>query len=520
MNAAIFVSILLLVATPAMAGLGEVRKLLKENNAGKAAEVIAGLLVQKPDDPWLLYNAGVVAYAAKDYAKAEACWQQLASMELPEELRRQVWLQIGNASFRLAEASLKKQSESAIANLEQSREAYQVAIAQNPEGDVARKNLGFVQGQLEELYVGFARRLVSGAAHEKAHERAIGQLRAALDYQRKARDLDSQDPRHPKAEREIERALAARYLNKAGDEEKQGDRIAGQKSLDQPKLEAARQEFEKAIADYKQVQVFDAEIREGKEGEQRVTGKLANLFAKVGRQEQREGNARARQNAAKALESYSAALDHFDAALAVQSDHQDATAGRQEVMEAMERLHLQQGDRLARTGEEQLKKEPAEAVENLLGALSHFEQAKALNPDNPTIPPRIEHVRKLLPEGLVAMGQQEQKQAAEAEPTSVENAIAHLERAEVTYQKALQLAPDHQQAKEGLRQVQEDLARLRKKLPPPQPASDEQQTNRQKAEQQPSFTTMLEQMRAKQEKREITLRRQAGAKYDPALKTW
>ena len=177
-----------------------------------------------------------------------------------------------------------------------------------------------------------------------------------------------------------------------------------------------------------------------------------------------------------------------------------------------------------KTGEERIKKDPAEAVENLVGALNHFEQAKALNPENPTIPPRIEHVQKLLPEALVAMGQQEQKRAADAEPKSVEDAIAHLERAEAAYLRALQLVPEHQQAKEGLQQVREDLERLRKKLPPPEPTSDEQQTTQRRDQKQPSFATMLEQLKAKQEEREIILRRQMGAKYDPAqapgLKSW
>ena len=341
MNATICASILLLTALPALAGLGEVRQLVRQNQAGKAAEVMAGLLAQKPNDPWLVYNAGVVAYAAKDYTKADAYWQQLASMELPEELRKQVWLQIGNVAFRLAEPSLKQQSETALANLEQSREAYQVAIAQNPEAEAARKNLGFVEEQLEEFYVGLARRLVTDAGNEKSHERAIGQLRSALDYQQKATALDPQDPRHPKAEREIERTLAARFLKKAEKEEEQGDRIAGQKTLDKQKLDTARQEFEKSIADFKQAQAFNEELKEGKVGEQRVTAKLADMCAKAGRQEQREGNTRAKQNVVKALESYGTALDHFDTALAVQSEHQDATIGRREVKEAMERLHLQ-----------------------------------------------------------------------------------------------------------------------------------------------------------------------------------
>src|SRR5690606_16301678 len=119
-------------------------------------------------------------------------------------------------------------------------------------------------------------------------------------------------------------------------------------------------------------------------------------------------------------------------------------------LDAMEQLHLREGDKMTKSGEKKIRKNAGEAAVDLVGALDHFEQAQAINPQNPEIPPRIEHVRKLLPDVLVAMGQEEQDRAREAEPKSIPQAIAHLEQAEAGYDKALQIEHDNLPAKSGL----------------------------------------------------------------------
>lgn len=530
MKGAIAFSLLLVTAFPFWSKLDEAREFLRQNQPEKASESIARLLAKTPNDPWLLYNAGIVAYAAKDFAKADSIWQQLASMELPEQLREQVWTQIGNVSFRLSEPLVNQQPDAAVAKLEQSREAYRVAIAQSKENrsEAPQKNLVFVEKHLERVYAQLAARLVEDSKKEEAPEPAINKLHAALDYQRNATALNPQEPQHAKAERVIEQLLAERFVEKAGQSEKQGDRIAEQKSLDQSKLDAAQQEFEKARADFKQAQVFDADKVEAKEGVQRVIEKLANMLAKEGRRELRVGNVEAKVAPDQAMATYEQSLDHFEQALAAKSDHKDALAGREEVKKAMEQLHLQQGDKLAKTGEDQLKKSPADATENLLGALDHYEQAKSLNPENPTIPPRIERVKKLLPEALMAMAQREQKQAAQAEPKSIPNAIAHLERAEAGYDKTLQLQSENQRAKDGLQQVQDDLARLRQQLAQQTTQSEQQQQSKEKGQgqeqQQRSFQEMLAEVKAHQSPNDGKARQRVGVKYDPSknpgLKNW
>jgi hypothetical protein len=173
----------------------------------------------------------------------------------------------------------------------------------------------------------------------------------------------------------------------------------------------------------------------------------------------------------------------------------------------MEQLHLREGDKMTKVGERQIKKDVGEAVANLLGALAHFEQARGINPKNPEIPPRIEHVRKLLPDVLVKMGQEEQERAEEAEPESIPKAVAHLEQAEAGYDKALQLETDNLPAKAGLEEVREDLARLRKLLAKEPPQEEQQQQKSQRSKEEPSFAAMLAQVRAKQEEQQAAERK-------------
>src|SRR5687767_11632381 len=84
----------LLRAVSAWAGLEQERELIQRDPAAALIR-LQEQLAQKPGDPYLIYNTAVAAYAAKDFAKADEFWQQLAATQMPEPLREHVWLQIG-----------------------------------------------------------------------------------------------------------------------------------------------------------------------------------------------------------------------------------------------------------------------------------------------------------------------------------------------------------------------------------------------------------------------------------------
>lgn len=496
---------------PAVADLPFAEELLKKDPAG-AAEYLRELLAKTPDDPWLLYNAGVAAYAAKDFAKADETWQQLASAALPDGLSEQVWLQIGNVSYRLVQPQIEPQPDAAVARLEQSREAFRVALALNKRNKTAAQNLVLVEKELEKVYARLAKQLVADAKKEEWNrEKTIERLQAALSYAEQALALNPKSPEREAEKKEIEKLLAEALDRKAEVHEKTAD----QRNQDnQWERKNAQEELQKALDDFQQAQAVAPEDQVAKDGEKRVQEKLANSFDKAGRKEQQQARQEKRYDPQQAVETFEKALEDFQQALAQVPEHADAQAGEKEVKAELEQLHLDQGDKQAQRGEEQMRREPEQAAENLLGALENFEQAKGINPDNAQIQPRIDKVESQLAPLLTQLGQQAQKQGEQAErQDSPQNAIAHLEKAETSFDKAQQLEPGNEPAKQGQQQVQSALARLRQQMAQRNPPPGKPQPGKEQ-EAKESFESMLAKLKEDMKPLEVQARHHAGQKYD------
>ncbi len=497
--------------TSAFADVPFAQELLKKD-AAKAAEHLAALLAKSPDDPWLLYDAGVAAYAAKDFAKADETWQQLASVALPDGLSEQVWTQIGNVSYRLVQPQIEGQPDAAVARLEQSREAFRVAIGLNKRNKTAAQNLVLVEKELEKIYARLAKQLVAEAKKEEWNrEKTIERLQAALTYAQQAQALNPKDPTREAEKKEIEKLLAEALDRKAEAHEKTADQ---RNEGNQWERQNAQEELQKALENFQQAEAIAPEDKVAKDGEKRVQEKLANSFDKAGRKEQQQARQEKKYDAQQAAETFQKALENFQQALAQAPEHADAKAGEKEVKEELEQLHLDQGDKQAQCGEEQMKREPEQAAENLLGALENFEQAKGINPDNEKTQPRIDKVEAQLAPLLTQLGRQEQKQGEQAErQNSPENAVAHLEKAETSFEKAQQLEPGNEPAKQGHQQVQAALSRLRQQMAQrnqqpgkPQPGKPE--------EAKESFDSMLAKLKENMKPQEVQARHHAGQKYD------
>src|SRR5688572_23891619 len=390
----------------AWAGLEQERELI-QRDPGAAMTRLQEQLAQKPGDPYLIYNTGVAAYAAKDFAKADEMWQQLAATQMPEPLREHAWFQIGNVSYRLVQGQIESAPDSAVARLEQSREAFRVTLAFNKKNKTAQLNLALVEKELEKLYARLAKRLAEEGKKENYAPRAIEKLQAALTYAQQAESLNKQDPQRQEERKDIENALGQKFDQRAAQEEK----IADQRNPENNAWERkdAEEHLRNALADFQQAAALDAHDQVAQDGEKRVQEKLANLLAKAGRQDQREAQELAQNSPPAAMEKLDTALENFQEALAIQPDHADAQAGEKEVREQLEKMHLEQGDRLAERGEQQLPRNPENAAENLAEALQNFEAAQALDPQNGDVPPRIEKTEALLAEALTKAGQQQQE---------------------------------------------------------------------------------------------------------------
>ena len=497
--------------TPAFAGVPLARQLL-EQDAEKAAEHLAELLAKDPGDPWLRYDAGVAAYAARDFAKADETWQQLASTPLPDGLSEQVWLQIGNVSYRLAQPQIETEPDATVARLEQSREAFRVALAFNKRHKTAAQNLVLVEKELEKVYARLAKQLVADAKRDEWNfEKAVERLQAALSYAQQAQALNPESTVREAEKKQIEKLLAQALDRKAESHEKTADQRRPENEWERKN---AREQFEKALEDFQKAQAVVPDDQRAKDGTKRVEEKMANLFDKAGRKDQQQARAEKKNDPQDAAEKFEKALENFQEALAHVPEHRDAQAGEKEVKEELEQLHLDQGDRQAERGEQQMKREPAQAAENLLGAIEHFEQAKGLDPQNAKIQPRIDKAEAQLAPLLTQLGQREQKQGAEAERRDApEQAVSHLEKAESDFEKAQQLQPGNEPAKQGRQQVQAALSRLRQQLakrdqPPGKPQPGKPQ------EAKETFESMLAKLKEDQKPLETQARHHAGQRYD------
>ncbi len=273
------------VTAPAFGDVPFARELLKKDPAA-AAEHVAELLAKNPNDPWLLYDAGVAAYATKDFAKADETWQQLASVALPDGLSEQVWLQIGNVSYRLVQPQIEAQPDAAVARLEQSREAFRVALGLNKRNKTAAQNLVLVEKALENVYARLAKRLVADAKKEAwNHDKAIEQLRAALAYAEQALALNPKSAEREAEKKEIEKLLAEMLDRKAESLEKTADR---RNQDNQRERQNAQEELQKAIENFQQAQAIVPEDQVAKDGEKRVQEKLANSFDNAVRKDQQQ----------------------------------------------------------------------------------------------------------------------------------------------------------------------------------------------------------------------------------------
>lgn len=509
-----------LAAWSAHADLSEARRALKENQPQKAAAVLQQLQAQNPGDPWLAYNQGVAAYAAKDYETADQTWQALAARDLPKGLRDKVWVQIGNVSFRKGEPLEEKDPQTTMQLWEQSREAYRIYLVNCPKDKTVKHNLKVVELRLAKIHARLARQLLQEVP-KRPLDQQIEKMSAALDHERTAQTLDPQNEEYKQEVKQTEKELAQKYNQKAAQEEKKADSAVQNPNANQWERKRAEEELRKALSDFQEAKALDEQNKEAQEGEQRVQDKLAQLLARDGLEKQKEAQQAAQHNPEQAIEKYEQALEKYEDALALDKDQPVAAKGEPEVKEALEQLHMQRGDQQAKEGRQQKERNLAQAADKLMNALSHYQEALEINPENQEAPPKIEALEQELPPMLNELGERERQQAAQQENKSLEKAIAHLEKAATSFQRSQEVQPENNdQAKQGEEQTRQDLARLRQQLAQrnQKKAQEEQAKNKDKKQEdtQESFYSLLYQAKDEEKQREYEQSRRAPTeKYTP-----
>jgi tetratricopeptide (TPR) repeat protein len=435
---------------------------------------------------------------------------------MPDVLREKAWTQIGNVSFRLVQGQIEKEPDAALSRLQQSREAYRIALAFNKGNKTAVQNLSVVEAELAKVYSRLAKQLTDEAKKDTDVPRAVEKLDAALSYAQQSLSLAPKEKEQQEQKKDIEKTLAGKLDQRAALDEAVADRS----NLNLPTQRTEAQErLQNALTDFQRAQTLDKQDQVAKDGEKRVQDKLANLFNKAGRQDQSVAQRQIRNQPAQAIENLEKALENFQNSLALAPEHQDSQAGEKEVKAQLEQLRLAQGDRQMQQGERQLQSNPEMAAQNLENALENFETAKALNPQNPTIQPRIDQVQAMLPNVLAQLAQQQLQQAeAQEQNQNNQQALENFQQAEANFAEAQEMmqGQQQQQAQQGQQQAQAGIDRL-------QQAMAQQQGQGQKPGQQPGqqqsqseiagFQSMLAKLKQEMKNDEVRAQHSAGQKY-------
>jgi hypothetical protein len=438
-------------------------------------------------DPWTQYNRGVIAYAAGEFQRADDTWLDLAHQSLPRRLQPAVWFQIGNAEFRLGEPLEQSAPEQALECWRRSRDGYRTVLGMHRRHAAAQHNLALVEQRLARLNQRLGLDLHQRSESQPL-DRAIDLLREAVGHLSEAAQLAPADPTIRREAEAADQRLRERLLERARQAESRGDESA---KPNNPWSDAeAERAYRDALTDLAEVRTPAsgseqsgspedqpppsaardagstlANLREqAQTAAQRIERKLSDLLTRMGQREQQSGEADAPGNPEAALEHFDEALQHYAAALEVDPNHTAAQLGENEVRAAMERLHVQEGQRNLDRGIGATPQDVPRAARELTAALSHFEAGLELNPRNTDAAQGAAEARRRLPDVLARLGRIQQDAAERAEPQSAATALPLYEEAETSYRDALGLDAQHAPARKGLAQVEERMADLRQQL--------------------------------------------------------
>lgn len=488
------------------------------------AAFAASAFAEQAPEAWREYNAAIEAYRSGDFAKADEAWQRLSMLELPDTLRNKVWFQAGNSAFRIGERTLKGEPENSLRDWMRAREAFRVASANGPLREQAKLNLDLVERNLVRLNLDLSSKLEASTKNQSV-EKTVELLQAASVYAHQALEIAPNDGDSKKAVERTEKGLREALQKKGRQEEKKADDAL--KRGNQWDISEAKKQFNEALTD------FDAGLALApKDGvlnsdRIRVAEKLAKLHAAQGTAEKKRGDQSAQWDPDDAEKRYRSALDEFDQSLAVkQFNNPEAEQGREDVLKALERLQIREGDQLAKQGREDIPRNAERAADELGEAAERFQEAMNLNPQNQETPPKLEAAKKDLSPLLESLGRKEQQRAQQAEKRSAQEAVQHLEKAQSAFDKAQQADPKSESAQQGADQVQKELDRLRQKMAQqeqPKPGQEGKEGQKGKegklAKAGQELAEMLEELKREQTPEQERQRRRQDRFHPPAPRT-
>jgi len=453
-------SVVLLFVTTAFAGV-DVPLLQKKLSQGQAAEVRAELdreLAKQPENPHLLYNRAITAYAEGRFEEA------LLDLDIVENARSKSLVakarfQKGNADFRLGLNARTNDLDVAISRWKQSIANYDALLKDNPKHTDARKNREQARKLLLETLLKKAQEnLQKGQQQPQPAEQRIQKLRNAMEQFHDANEMkpEGQQAQEAQAGEEKSKDLLAQALAEEGTRKTLASNMVMPKANepmvmqpDVPQIQEGVNMLEDASALKPEDQNIAKQLDAGRE---RLANALAmqaltykNIEPQIPRMDDKLGILRM-------------GMELTEKALKQKPNHQMAKEVQEQIKQRLAQLHEQRGDELEKQSE---NAELEQQAQQLSEALDHFQQASELQPQQKQLPQKAQKTQQKLEQALEQLGDKLMKKPGDQE--SPEGEVTRLEGAEQALNELQSLKPSEKTAKKA-QQVGEQLGEARQKM--------------------------------------------------------
>ena len=436
-----------------------------EGRAAAALGILEAALERDPDNPRLLYDHGVAAYAAGRFEEALLSFDR-AETSGRKWLSRRARFQMGNAGYRIGLEARAKNLEETIARWRESLRDF-AEVLKGSEDPRARDNFEFVRRELLALLLADARRNQTEARQPgQAPGERIEKLRNAFERFTDAQETDPDNAEAQQGEQETRAELAA-ALAMEGSRKSQSVRLVQPRPNEAPVPRPDYKEISEGVAmleDATTLQPENEAIEKALEqGRERLANALTfNARILMAQELQMPWPKEKLAILRMAKELVEKALDEVPQFRPAEETLEAVNRRLAEVME-------EQADQLVQQTPQGNLEQQAQWLSQ---ALDFYQQASDLQPQNDGLPQKADSTQSQLASALSRLADRLMKAPSRE---SLEQQAARLEGAQQALQQLMGLEPSEETAGKA-EQVGKELDGVRQQLAeegPPMPMPGE-----------------------------------------------
>ena len=432
--------------------LPELQKAVREQPAAAAA-TLGAAVERSPDNPVLLYDHAIAAYAAGHFDDALVSLDRVENLG-NRDLARRAKFQKGNAEYRAGAAAREANLDETVYRWKQSLENYRGLLKEQPGDQRAKSNYLLVQKQLLALVLAEAKK-----NHEDSRRaadnppRKLEFLRNAHDKYTEATQIDAQQEEAKTGEQETRHELA-QELSEQG-----WQKVAAPLFYKPNPREPSLPEIDTRTLSEGLGMLQDAQELEPKNADvAQKLEKAKDRFADAQNEKARSYMA-IEQNVAWVREKLALlrmAREIVEKALDQRPEHQKAQQTRDDINKRLAQIHEDEADQLNQLSDQSPNVE--QQASQLSEALDHLQQAQELAPQKQSLPQKAQQTQEKLAQALEKMGDKLMNKPGTQE--SMEQAVSRLEGAQQAFDQLMGLKPSDQTKAKG-EQVGKELEGLR-----------------------------------------------------------